>query len=74
MAPEFEHAAGELEPDFRLGKVDTDAEPSLGNRFNIRGIPTLILFRNAREQARHSGAMRASDIVAWARQASTHGS
>jgi thioredoxin 2 len=72
MAPELERAARELEPEFRLAKVDTDAEPSLGSEFDIRGIPTLILFRNAREQARHSGAMRAAEIVAWARKASTY--
>ncbi len=67
MAPHFEAAAGELEPAFRLAKVDTEAQPALGARFGIRSIPTLVLFRAGREIARHSGAMGGADIVRWAR-------
>jgi thioredoxin 2 len=67
MAPHFETAAGELEPDFRLAKVDTQAHSALGARFSIRSIPTLVLFRGGREIARHSGAMGAADIARWAR-------
>ena len=65
MAPHFEQAAGHLEPAVRLAKVDTEAEPGLGARFDIRSIPTLILFHRGREHARHSGALGAADIVRW---------
>jgi thioredoxin 2 len=65
MAPAFEHAAAQLEPDFRLAKVDTQAVPSLAERFNIRSIPTLALFQGGREVARQTGAMSAPDIVRW---------
>lgn len=67
MAPAFEQAAAQLEPQFRLVKVDTEAEQALGARFNIRSIPTLALFANGREVARQPGAMGAADIVRWAR-------
>jgi len=67
MAPAYEQAAAQLEPNMRLAKVDTEAVPSLGVRFNIRSIPTLALFRNGREVARQPGAMSAGDIVRWAR-------
>jgi thioredoxin 2 len=67
MAPAFEQAAAQLEPQFRLVKVDTEAEKNLGARFNIRSIPTLALFANGREVARQPGAMGAADIVRWAR-------
>lgn len=67
MAPHFETAAAALEPAFRLAKVDTEAQPGLGARFDIRSIPTLILFSGDREVARHSGAMGAAEIVRWAR-------
>jgi thioredoxin 2 len=67
MAPHFETAAGELEPAFRLAKIDTQAHPALGARFGIRSIPTLVLFRGGREIARQSGAMGSADIVRWAR-------
>ena len=69
MAPQFVAAARELEPGMRLLKLDTEADPGAGARFGIRGIPTLILFRDGREAARQSGAMSSGDIIAWARRA-----
>jgi thioredoxin 2 len=36
-------------------KVDTDANPALSERFEIRGIPTLMAFRDGREIGRHVG-------------------
>lgn len=69
MAPHFAAAARELEPHFRLGKLDTEAESQLGARFAIRSIPTLMLFQNGQEQKRDAGARSARDIVAWARSA-----
>ena len=67
MAPQFELAAKSLEPQIRLAKVDTEAEPALGARFGIRGIPTLVLLHAGREIARQSGAIGAEGIVRWAR-------
>ncbi len=65
MAPQFEQAAGMLEPRLRLAKVNTEAEPGVAARFGIRSIPTMVLFRGGREIARQSGAMGAQDIVRW---------
>jgi thioredoxin 2 len=67
MAPACEQAARQLEPDFRVGKVDTEAVPNLAKRFNIRSISTLALFVDGRELARQPGAMGAADMVRWAR-------
>jgi thioredoxin 2 len=67
MAPAFEKAAQLLEPKLRVAKVNTEDEPQLAARFAIRSIPTLILFRNGRELARHSGALTSADRIAqWA--------
>lgn len=66
MAPAFEQAAAQLEPRFRLVKVNTEEAQALGARFNIRSIPTLALFSGGREVARQAGAMGAPDIVRWA--------
>ncbi len=65
MAPSYEQAAARLEPWVRLLKVDTEAEPALATRYDIRSIPTLVLFSSGREVARRAGAMRAADIVRW---------
>ena len=67
MAPQFEAAAAQLEPRVRLAKVDTQAQPTLAQKFAIRSIPTLVLFQHGREIARQPGAMGAADIVRWAR-------
>jgi thioredoxin 2 len=65
MAPAYQQAAGRLEPEVRLLKVDTEASQDLAARFNIRSIPTLALFQGGREIARQAGAMDAGSIVAW---------
>ncbi|NQV79582.1 MAG: thioredoxin TrxC [Alphaproteobacteria bacterium] len=65
MAPQFEAAAKTLEPRVRLGKVDTEANQDLAARFNIRSIPTMILFRGGKEVARVSGAMSAPQLQTW---------
>jgi thioredoxin 2 len=66
MAPHFEASAKSLEPRMRLAKVDTEAEPSLAQRFGIRSIPTMILFQSGGEIARQSGAMSGEQIIQWA--------
>ena len=67
MAPAFAQAAQQLEPDFRLAKLNTEAAQSLAARFNIRSIPTLALFKAGREVARQAGATDARGIINWAR-------
>lgn len=68
MAPEFEKAAASLEPAVRFAKVDTEAEQALAARYQIRGIPTMIVFRGGREVARQSGAMPAARIEEFVRR------
>jgi thioredoxin 2 len=67
MAPMFERAAKELEPDVRLLKLNADNAPDVSSRLQITGIPTLLLLRGGREISRSSGAMDARSIVAWAK-------
>lgn len=67
MAPEFSGAAKDLEPTVRLAKLDTEAAPEIAQRFSIRSIPTMILFRNGREVKRQAGAVGRSAIVSFAR-------
>ena len=68
MAPAFEQAAAQLEPEFRLVKINTEEEAALASRYGIRSIPTLALFQGGRELRRQAGAMGAADIVRWARR------
>jgi len=68
MAPVFERAAAELEPEVRLVKIDTDREATLAAELNIRSIPTLGLFKHGREAARTAGAMDLNRLLSWTRQ------
>ena len=66
MAPQFERAAGTLEPGIRLAKVSTEEAPRLASELGIASIPTLVLFSGGTEVARSAGAMSAVQIVSWA--------
>ena len=69
MTPNFEMAAARLEPRVRLGKLDTEAEPAIAERYGIRGIPSMVMITKGREVARTSGAMPTAAIVDWVEQA-----
>jgi thioredoxin 2 len=66
MAPHFERAAQNLKDRVRLVKVNTEEAPQLAQRYGIRAIPTLILFRNGAEAKRMSGALDAGALERWA--------
>ena len=68
MAPQFEAAARAVEPRARFLKVDTEALPDVAGRYGIRAIPTLIMFREGREIARHSGMIDARSLETWIAQ------
>ena len=67
MAPAYEQAAAQLEPQVRLAKINSDEAQALSVRYNIRSIPTMVLFKGGQEAARQSGAMGQADIVRWVR-------
>jgi thioredoxin 2 len=69
FAPVFEQAAKLYEPRLRLAKLDTEQEQGLAGQWQIRSIPTLILFRHGKEQTRVAGAMSLAQLQQWLQQA-----
>lgn len=65
MAPIFVQAARELAGTIRFAKIDTDTYQRLAGQYNIRGIPTLVVFKSGRELARQSGAMDLKSLKQW---------
>ena len=65
MAPAFEKAALAMESRVKFAKLNTDEAQSIAQQFDIRSIPTMILFHGGEEVARHSGAMMGGDIERW---------
>jgi thioredoxin 2 len=64
VGPEVEKIADQRAGKIVVAKVDTEKLPDLAARFNIRSIPTMILFRVGREARRLSGAGTAAAIMA----------
>ncbi|MGZ3358499.1 MAG: thioredoxin TrxC [Xanthobacteraceae bacterium] len=68
MAPIFEKAAAELEPEVRLIEVDSDAVPELLRRFTIQDIPTLMLVhQGACSEVRADVPASTPSVDPWAR-------
>ena len=65
MAPSYHKAAALLEPRVRVAKLDTEQAPEIAARWNIRSIPTLILFQRGHELDRQSGALDLSALTRW---------
>jgi thioredoxin len=62
IAPVLDEVARERQGRLLVVKLDTDRNPDTTGRFEVRGIPTLILFRGGREQARRTGAVSRAEI------------
>lgn len=68
MAPIFYQVAGELNTRVRFAKVDTEAQQALAQRYSIRSIPSLVLFKNGVEVDRIAGATDATYLKSWVLQ------
>jgi len=68
MAPVLNEAAQKLEPQIRIGKLNTETSPNLSAQFGVRSIPTLVLFKSGAEVARISGAMPLPQLTAWLKE------
>ncbi|MCL6271962.1 thioredoxin TrxC [Sansalvadorimonas sp. 2012CJ34-2] len=65
MAPAYAKVAGELEPGLIFAKLDTEANQQLAAPYNIRSIPTMIVFRKGKEVDRVSGALPQAKLKQW---------
>jgi thioredoxin 2 len=65
MAPVFAQAASRYGTRLRFAKVNTEEQPALAAEYDIRSIPTLVLFRGGREIDRVMGALPPAELAAW---------
>lgn len=68
FAPTFTQAAAELEPQLRFAKLNTEQEQHIAGGWNIRSIPTLIIFIGGKEKARLAGAVPLAQLKTWLAQ------
>tara|TARA_R110002126_G_scaffold16500_17_gene65876 strand:+ start:20971 stop:21393 length:423 start_codon:yes stop_codon:yes gene_type:complete len=64
----FSQAAAELEPQLRFGKINTEQQQQLAGQFNIRSIPTLMLFQQGKVVAQQAGALPKQAFYQWLSQ------
>lgn len=64
MAPEIDAVAAEMDGRMKVAKLNTDLDPEIAERFEVRSIPTLILFEKGSEKSRLAGAYPRPEIIA----------
>lgn len=67
MAPRFEQLAKEYK-NVQFAKVDTEAAPRLSAFFQIRSLPSLVLFQQTTQVARVAGALTSPQLKSWLQQ------
>ncbi len=63
IAPMLEELAAEYKDRLTVAKLNIDENPKTPQRFNVRGIPTLILFKNGQVEGQKVGALRKNQLA-----------
>lgn len=63
IAPLLDQLSAEYEGKVKVCKIDVDANPQTAAKFSVRGIPTLMLFKNGELEATKVGALSKSQLV-----------
>ena len=65
FAPVLDEVAKAYEGKLRVAKLDIDANPATPGKFGIRGIPTVILYKDGQAHAQKVGALTKSQLTAF---------
>jgi len=65
IAPILEEVAGSYEGKLKIAKLNIDENPDTPPKFGIRGIPTLMLFKNGSVEATKVGALSKAQLSAF---------
>jgi len=65
IAPALEQIASELADSVTVAKIDIEASPMTPSRYGVRGIPTMMLFKDGQMAAMKVGAMPKQKILEW---------
>ncbi len=68
MGPDFAKAAAEMSPHVIFAKVNTELAKQTAAKFDIRSIPSLIIFKNGQSTTRQAGAMNSQQIQQWVQE------
>lgn len=63
MAPVIEELATELDGKAKVGKINVDDNPDIAVEYNVMSIPTLIIFKNGKEEKRLVGLRDKEELL-----------
>ena len=63
IGPALEEISEEMKDDVRITKLNIDENPATPQKYNVRGIPTLLLFKNGEVDCRESWCTTKSTIA-----------
>ena len=63
LAPILKQVKDELGNDIKIVKIDVDKNQSLAQKYLVRGVPTMLLFKDGKQVWRESGVLQKDDIV-----------
>ena len=65
IGPALEEIAGEMKDSLSIVKLNIDENPLTPQKYNVRGIPTLLIFKNGEVVAEQMGALPKSQLESW---------
>lgn len=63
LSPILEQVKAELGEQIRILKIDVDKNPLIAQQYQVRGVPTLLVFQNGQQKWRGSGVMQADQLI-----------
>ncbi len=63
LAPILKQVKVEMGEHIKIIKIDIDKNASLASKYNVRGVPTMLLFKNKKQVWRQSGVLQKQEII-----------
>ncbi|WP_282056448.1 thioredoxin [Maribacter luteus] len=63
LSPILKDVKSELGDSIKIVKIDVDKNPSTASKYQVRGVPTMLLFKNGKQLWRQSGVLQKKDII-----------